>query len=275
MENLQEIRQNAIEQIKENVAVVASGAPMSSMGQPFEETSSLFQVLACCNLLLSMDYDAFSRNLFFSGCTRRYYLDRSRTEENKESYHLATSRTEAFFDAVVSRHDALASDIVRLSPDDWIPDGEYEEDYCYTAFLHHQSFEAADIDRLVPGRLLDRFEEVLEGDSSPRLDVCRAFFNDDAVGFAESFERLLRAHDVWIQENENVLGYSPVYLIRCRLFIEGLALLALAERAGFQTEREYRFCPSIARLPVDAAWPKDIYEEIDRIAAEERRAPSQ
>lgn len=275
MDNLQEIRQNVIEQIKENLAIMASGAPISSIGLSFEETSSSFQTLASCNLLLSMNSDAFSRNLFFSGCTRRYYLDRSRTEENEDSDHLAISRTEALFDAIVARHDALASDIVRLSPANWIPDGEYEEDYCYTAFLHYHSFKGANVDRLVLGRLLDRFEEILEGEPSPRLDVCRAFFNDDAKGFAESFERLLLAHDVWIRENESVLGYDPLYLMRSRLFIEGLALLVLAERAGFHTEREYRFCPGIARLPADTDWPPDIYTEIDRIAAEERRTPSQ
>jgi hypothetical protein len=37
--------------------------------------------------------------------------------------------------------------------------------------------------------------------------------------------------------------------------IEGLALLRLADRRGIPTEREYLFCPSLARLPASFQCP--------------------
>jgi len=276
MDNLQAIRENTIEQIKENLGVVASGSSMISIGREIEETCGLFQTLASCNLLLSMDNEAFGRNLVFSGCTRRYYLDRSRIEGNQESIYLAISRTEGFLDALVARDNALAFDIVRLSPDDWFRDGEYEDDYCYVAFLHHYAVHSAGADRIELQRLLDRFEDALEGVTSPRIDVCRALFDNDSKGFAENFELLLQAHETWGQENENILGYDPVFQLRRRIFIEGLAVLVLADRNGLPTEDEYQFCPSIARVPAETDRAhEDIFIEIDRIAAEERRAPSE
>ncbi len=43
------------------------------------------------------------------------------------------------------------------------------------------------------------------------------------------------------------------------VFVEGLALLGLAERRGMSTEAEYVFCPAEAREPASLPFPDDRY----------------
>jgi hypothetical protein len=41
------------------------------------------------------------------------------------------------------------------------------------------------------------------------------------------------------------------------VFVEGLAILRLADQAGFPTEPEYPGCPALARLPSTVPPPAD------------------
>jgi hypothetical protein len=258
-------RQELLELLKEHLAIIASGDAVHRLGASFEEAAQQFQAIGCCNLLLNMDPEGLYRNLVFSAYGRLYYLKRSRSESVENDLHLAISRNESFFDALAAGRLDLAREIVELSPRVWIPDGEYEDDFCYYAFFHQfiGRFEQSAREPLAAG--LDRFEEVLDGAPSPRLDVCRAFLTGSAEDFGPAFQMLLDERSDWFAEHAKFAAVDMTFAPRKAVFVEGLALLWIADRVGFPTLEEYPMCPKAARRPPDGFQADDIFAEIDAI----------
>jgi hypothetical protein len=267
--SLAELRDEVVDLLEDELTVVAGGASVVELGGVLERISVLFQALGVADLLLFADRDRYRKNLVLSGYARRYHLRRSRDESATSEYR-AISRSPAFFDALVARHDALAAEIVERSSTQWIPAGEYEEDYCYYQFLHYFAASPRDADRAGLQALLDRAGAVLGGVEDPRIEICRAFYDADEASFLQAFDELLHAQERWATENEVRLAHDPAFQLRSRLFVEGLALLDLAQSVGFDVEPEYRYCPSLARLSPSSLWPPDLFVEVDRIAREER-----
>src|SRR5688500_7743617 len=173
MASLADINEDVQEEIEARVSTIASAATVAEIGDEFEYVAEYFQVMAAWHLLVQFDARRFRRHLVHSGYTLRFLLQRAQSEGNTQSDHLAISRTQAFFNTVCAGHYELAAEIVALSPREWIPDGEYEDDFCYMQFMHTVA-TTAEVDREFLGALLDRFEMVLEGESTARLALCRA-----------------------------------------------------------------------------------------------------
>src|SRR6185369_13174935 len=96
--------------------------------------------------------------------------------------------------------------------------------------------------------LLPRFERALDGADSARLVVCRSILDRDQLGFDESFEALLAEREAQIRDDkERGQTEEPPVIAQRRVFVEGVALLRIAERFGLTTQAEYRFCPLLAR----------------------------
>jgi hypothetical protein len=267
--SLAELREEVIDLLEDELSTIAGGAPVVTIGGNIERSSELFEALGIADLLLYADRDRYRKNLVLSGYGRRYHLRRIRDEGANTEYR-AISRSQAFTDTLAARHSALAAEIVTLSPRAWVAEGEYEEDYCYHQFLHDFALAPLSADTAGLGGLLDRAEGALEGADDPRVQICRAFLDRAGSSFLEAFDELLNLRERWVADNEVLLAHDPAFQIQSRLFVEGLALLDIARRVGFQTEPEYRYCPSVATLGESTQWPTDLYLEVDRIAAEER-----
>jgi len=263
--SLSEIRKDIIDQIKESLSSIAGGYPVDKLGNVFEETASCFQSLGICNLLLNLDADGFFRNLILSGFTRRYYLKRSRQENNISDEHLGISRTESLFDIIAAGDIELAREIVDLSPGQWVPDGEYEDDFCYYSFFHNYIKTFDKSDKTLLKNILDQFEKALEGAPSARLNICQAFYYLDKQGFSSEFQNLILEREIEIETHKTIMGYDIAFLPKTYVFVEGLALLRLAEKAGFNVEDDYQFCPDITRIERRLV-VEDIFEELDRIS---------
>ncbi len=96
----------------------------------------------------------------------------------------------------------------------------------------------------------------MDGDENPRLQVCQALAARNAGAFAEAFEKFLTAFEEAIQKNIARGQLEDVHVLAQRhVSVEGLALLRLAGRRGIPTEKEYLFCPSLARLPASQPCP--------------------
>ncbi len=50
---------------------------------------------------------------------------------------------------------------------------------------------------------------------------------------------------------------DPVVIAERQIYIEGLAILRIADKLGFVTQSEYRFCPSIARVAMVKPFPDE------------------
>src|SRR5215211_2344498 len=189
MPSLTQTRQELIDVIKEGIDVIASMDPVATIGQYFESVSSGFQGLAICNLLLNMDTAGFAKNLVLSGYTRRYYLTRNAAEGGTENQYAAISRTTAFFDAIVGGSSDTSRQIAAMSPDHWIADGEYEDDYCYQAFLQ-QYLQHGPQHPGLPA-ILSQFLKSLEDAPNARWSICKSLLQRDAELFSEAFGQLI------------------------------------------------------------------------------------
>jgi hypothetical protein len=213
----------------------------------YEEFTDTMRAHALLWLLVEADPQSFFRDLTLSAQVRRQYLRRCEKEKLVNCFR-ACSRIEPFLDAVAGESFDLARDIAALSPADWLERDEYEDDYCFARFLYlWVASEGAERPAEPLSALLDRFEEALEGQDSARLDVCRALLAGDQQAFGEAFAALI------LERQEAVAALlprtvgNPVLLLDAQVFVEGLAILRLADGLGFQTESEYPGCPRLAR----------------------------
>jgi hypothetical protein len=263
--DLRDVHEQIVFQVKEHLAIVASGSLVEKIGASFEQLSTCFQALGICHLLEFADTGEFRENLVRSGHSRRYFLRKSREQGNLFDRHLGLSRTEAFLDAIASGQLSLAQDIARLSVTAWDADAEYEDDFCYYFFLQSLVAAAEEFPHGTLAATLVRFERALEGQRSARLEVCRALLSGDGGKFLEHFGELVRAtRDS--NENKRQALESHEFLLWPRSFvsIEGLSLLRIAELRGIRTTDEWPLCPPLARLPVTDQEFLDVFAEIAR-----------
>ncbi len=227
--------------------------PMDQLGSLSEKVSDQLRALAIITLLAEGDTDLFYHNLLRSGLAQITFLERCRREGFRD-FHLAISRSKAFFDVLAARDFDMARRLADLSPREWIPEGEYEDDFCYARFCHRmiQGGETA----AEAGALMARFESALEGHDDARLDLLKALAAEDQDAFDDAFEGLLADHENQL-ESDKTRGRmeDPEVLAERQIFVEGLGILNLAEMLGFRTREAYQFCPSFARDPMTIPFP--------------------
>ncbi|PAP81399.1 hypothetical protein B1759_08745 [Rubrivirga sp. SAORIC476] len=272
METLEDVYDALLSDTRMAVGGAVSGPGPEDLGSVAEEIQDAFEGLALCNLLVRYDAHKYREDLVHSARARIWFLEQC-AREGLDAPERAVSRTPALFAALCARHDALAADLVASGPGAWIPEGEYEDDFCYVGFLSHAFADAAAEAGLpAPAALVERYERVANGARDPRLDVCRAFQARDESAFRDAFEGVLDAHTAWVAALTPDRLSDPVFRVRQHVSIEAIALLHLAERVGWSLEEDYVYCPRPARLGPTDAWPDDLFRQIDRLAAEYRRS---
>jgi len=256
------IRENSILCIEFELNEIAEDNSLSSIGSGCERITGNYRSLAICRLLMDGDTYGFYHDLIRSAHTRRYYVSRCHNEKNVQNRRLMASLSEPFFDALASNQWSLAVDIALLSSQIWWEEEEYEDDFCYAHFFHQYiSFSSNSLAGLPA--TLDQFENSLEGAASTRLNLCKSFLARDQRSFDEAFEELLDERTSQIEtEKSSALGEEIAFQTEQYIFVEGLAILRMAERVGLATQRDYVFCPGIARLPMKKAFPDDGYPKV-------------
>lgn len=270
---LSEAQQLNLHKLEEHIAVVAAGHPMSEIGPECEALGLGFQARGIYLLLLELDAPAFHKNLQRSVHARRYFLRKSREQGSTDDVYLALSRSEALFDAIACGMWPLAVELEQLSPAQRLPEGEYEEDYCYHRLLH--TYVGGVIGNNASSEAypwLERLEEAVDSvEDYPldetRLEVCRAFLGDDEGGFWDGFAslgaELVDLADVPLEMRG--LFESPWIEARRHLSVELLAWMGLARRRGFEPPcREYPLCPSVAWTPKNPEATPDLLCEIEQ-----------
>ena len=228
--------------------------PIEQMGKMSIELSGKYRAIAILALLVGGSSDLYFHHLIRSARIRIIYLERLKKEKVYDDHHQSSGRYDAFLDVVAAGDFNLAKRIVGLSPNDWRKGHEYEDDYCYAQILHRFVLESPSIEEIQS--LLTQFETYLEGEPNARFDVCKALMEKDQEAFDVAFEALLADQENRIEENkERGQLEDPIVIANRLVFVEGLAILRLAENKGLQTQREYRFCPSLARIPMVKPFP--------------------
>ncbi len=259
---MEELRQDIVEDIQQNMGVVAAGVGGAEFGELTERLTLQFQALGICALLIDLDTEALSRNLCQSAFARRYFLRKSLERVDPPNLYWAVSRTESVFDAIAAGADGVARDIVGLSPVDWMPDGEYEDDFSYFKVVHELVRANYALDPAMSKALLERFEQALAQRADLRLRLCSAAISRDPNEFWPAFEDYVRERQIL---NEVPTMSDDAWLEPPRqVWIEGLAWLRIAEQLGLKAPQdEYPLLPARARLPALKVLPADLFRAME------------
>ncbi|HEY1755872.1 MAG TPA: Imm49 family immunity protein [Bryobacteraceae bacterium] len=226
--------------------------PFNQMGELASDVCRNLRTLAISILSVHGKVDGFYHNLIRSGRVRERYLTRCVGEGHLEDHHRSSGWYSAFIDTLAAGEFDLARKIADLSPGDFRPGHEYEDDYCYVQLIHG----LIGAEKRPAQDLLGEFEAYVEDEANARLDVVRSLLEKSQANFDESFAGLLQDHQRQIDAEIEAGRFEDVHVnADRRIFIEGLAILRLAEKVGLQTQEEYLFCPSVARLPMLVPFP--------------------
>lgn len=221
---------------------------------PAQQQRLLFQlsghhrVAAVCALLAEADVAEFRQGLARSAEARVQLLRLG--AGLPPSRFQGASHVGPFFDAIAAGEDALALEIARTSPQRWLGDEEWEEDFRYARFLHVLLLEGL---RPTPEveAALSAFQRADDGGEqpSPRRRLAEALFSRTQEDFDAAFADLLHEHEQEARERESSgpLASPARHHTEKHVFVEGLALLHLAHSCGLKTRPEYPLVPGIAR----------------------------
>lgn len=229
---------------------------LEELGAIGVDLSRKLRGLAIITLLTTGDSDKFCHNLIRSGRVREHFLIRMRQAASQSDHHLASGRVAPLLDALAAGDVELAHRIAWISPRSWEPQREYEDDFCYAQILHRLIHGVPSPTVYQP--FVDQFDKALKGQTSERLEVVKALVQRSQADFDTAFEALLdaRRRDIQAAIKRGQIE-DPVVLAERQVFIEGLALLRLAERQGLQTLPDYVYCPSLARRPMSQPLPAE------------------
>ena len=226
---------------------IQAAATTDGFGRGCNIVAASYRALGICELLIDADVDGFQHQLVRSAQTRKHLLTVRKIERNVRDPELRASIVGPFLAALAAHHSDLAQEIAELSTRTWFKDHEYEDDFIYARFLY--DLAEGKLSRVELEAMLVQFEAILEGGPSRRLPICRALLSRDQGAFDDAFAALLAARNAEIKAARKTFeGEELTFKPESRVFVEGLALLELADRAGLATMAEYPpLIPALAR----------------------------
>jgi hypothetical protein len=221
---------------------------LAKMGKVCEDFSTHYRALGICLLSEDADVDGFFHYLVQSALTRRHYLQGIQRLGGGEPCYRRASFIDPAFDAIAAQQWRLAADIFGCVSHTWLEGEEYEDDYCYAEFIRRQVIENG----AGAEQLLSHWNGVLEGGADRRLDVAKALHARDVTAFYESLTSLLNAKEAEARAIADPLSGSVradelIFFPNRWVSVEGLALLAIANRQGLDLQEDFLACPPLAR----------------------------
>jgi hypothetical protein len=228
---------NATLEIRERVYAIQSGTASFADVQKF---CAFFRIRCLANLFLSGVARDCVTDLRKSASAFAYFLDRS------DQSDVLASLAAPLFDALVVNDRDVAARIARSLRQTWNQGREFEDDFLYVRFLIQRFFLDAPENELAD--LISRFEQIVDGEASPRLDICRSIKDNDSDAFETSLEALT---DEWTgvqtRRIEAGLLLPEEASTTGRSFLEGLALVRLWESIGNHFDDLYEPFPAPLR----------------------------
>lgn len=122
------------EAVEEALIRFGVGCSPDELPEVFDRISVCYQGLGIALVLMTGERTRFRECLVRSAWARLHLLQVATTLQPPPRQR-ATSYGEGFLDAVAAGHWLVAGEIAALSPSDWVPEGEYEDDFCYFRLL--------------------------------------------------------------------------------------------------------------------------------------------
>ncbi len=223
--------------------------PQHQLGDLANELSGKFRAFGIMLLLGEAKSDLFLHNLMRSARMRLTYLERMQQAGISNDFFQASGHYQPVLAGIAAEDYVTVAALYSLSAND-LQLGEYEDDRCYAQILFRLAALApcpvADYQVFV-----DEYLDVIDGMECPRLDVVRSIIAGDQDEFDTAFSDFLDEFEDNVDKAvERAQHETPLVLAERAVCIEGLAMLRLADKHGLATEREYPYCPSLARLPM-------------------------
>ena len=228
----------------------------SELAETGEELSLFYRTAGIAELLLNLNVDEFYHMLMRSALARIYVYKKLTDAAKVNDRFCKSSRAACFYDALAARRTDLAQQIANSAPQQKSI-FEYEDDYDYVRFLFELVNEAGE--ETLKG-ILEQFQTDLQGDKSPRFLVCKALLEREQEDFDTYFDALLLNWAQYLDDQKESMSRDEVaYAGNQHLFIEGLALLNIADSLGLKTKPGYDYCPKEARRPMKKEFLMDSF----------------
>ena len=258
MADLRSLRLDAMGALGGVMASFDAGASAETLLEQFEQVTLGFHTLAAASLLVDGNSEKFFLNLTRCAENGRRFLKVLR----RRGLPLPrASRNVPLLAALACADFARAAELADLSRQDLdVAHQEYEHEFLWARALQLLTRAppvAADVEPVLAAL------EPLAPDAADRIGAVRALLGGDADGFAQAMKAAARQYELETEKRARsfttpVTTFAPHRF----LWLEGLALLRLGERAGLVVEDELRYCPRLARVPMTARYEGDWAIEI-------------
>ncbi len=209
----------------------------------FLDIAGYYRYLGAGNFLLELNIDNFFRSLFKGA---NVYLELLNLKETYsfDPYYLCKSKGLPFLDAIAINAFDLANEISGKTVKTWQRDMEYEEDFYYyntLAYLLKDMAENKNIEKEI-----NKFAACLDGDDSIRLNLVTAIYEKSEEAFQENIYELIQEWEDLISRQRKSDKIDPYFdKTTANIFIEGIALVRLAQQHGIKTENQYNYIPDL------------------------------
>ncbi len=232
---------------------------VAPQGRLVAEVCRYFRAIGICRLLLAGDSDAFFHGLLYSAFAWHWYLAGSAAEGDLTHPARKASFAAPLQDALAADHVELADALIALAPGAARDQYEYEDDFLYAYALGQLGRSQPATDDEVRASLA-AWEAVLEGGPDLRWPLCTALVERDSPAFDTAFLALAQERHAGFEkrattETDGADANDYDFLPNWYVWVEGLALLRIAERRGLELRSEYPACPSLVRA-ADYAPPR-------------------
>jgi hypothetical protein len=205
-----------------------------------ELISKSYRMRGLASLLLKGSHRDLAKDLQRSATAWLHYLRHAKDEEK------ASAQADGLWCAIACQDLDTAAEIARSSRYTRNADLEYEDDFLYVAFLMRALVLGAD--RAEADDWVSKLDVFLQGEPSAKLDLCRALLARDEGAFDDALRRRIAEHRDWVAVmREREAFQDDEEATDAQVFLEGLALIRLAERNGMKPDEEYPLIPSMAR----------------------------
>lgn len=207
-----------------------------------------YRTLAICRLLREHAIDEFAHLMAKAGHARLDLLQRADTRPS----HRCSSNDLGFVAALTAGDLSTAKEIANLAPGSHLVGVEYEDDFLWQRTLQLVLLERDDEAHAA----VTRWRELLDGEPSGQLEACVGLLSDDGPAFGRAFGELIRHRQRQLQRYRGAMSFSPErFATEGHVFVDGLAVLRLAERRGLHGPNEADMVPAAAIVPLGGSLP--------------------
>lgn len=255
MPDLMVLRADAAFMLGERMRQFDPGADRDTLLTQVEAIVSDLQIIAAATLLVDGNPQHFHLNLCRAAENGRRLLDLLRTRGLAPP---PARKNAPLLCALAAGHFPLADAIAAVSPTEWRKEEEYEDEFLWARVLQELARQGAS-SRPVVEHLLASLEKVAPDASASRCGLARALLEGERNDFAEHFATARMEYEEQTEKRARAFATPVTAFAPHRfLWLEGLGLLRLGERAGLQlADTEYRYCPPLARVTLKARYTGD------------------